>query len=480
MARSITEPTPQDFSAVELRGDASVRRRQVIARTGRGVLFFSLVLGLVALLTLFLNVFDKLGGYAVYAFKIDPLTITPSRPLEELSREELLALIEKHVPEDAKALIPEEYGAPLEELSNEDLVNILYNDTPSPETLTAKPLEALTREELIEVLQRNVTGTRFEQLQAERPLEQRTREELIELVEVEVLQRSVVWQWTLFESIFNRDAILAEIASRYPGSDYEFKWWLTPRFIASDQTTRPETTGLRPALLGSLLVVILSILFAVPIGVAAGIYLEEFAGKSRLGAIIQTNIYNLAGVPSIIYGMLGLAVFARALRDFTTGAAFGVPNPPPNGRTIITASLTMALLILPLIIVNTQEAIRAVPQALRDAALAVGATKWETVWHHVLPVAAPGILTGTILATARALGETAPLIVVGAAAYVTMDPQGIFSSYTVLPIQIYTWTKLPEQIFTRVASAAVVVLLVTVLAINLTAIILRNRLRKQI
>ncbi|MCS6774221.1 MAG: phosphate ABC transporter permease PstA, partial [Thermoflexales bacterium] len=258
------------------------------------------------------------------------------------------------------------------------------------------------------------------------------------------------------------------------------KWWLTPQFVISPQASRPETTGLRTALIGSILIVVLTLLIAVPVGVAAGTYLEEFAGKSRLGEIIQTNIYNLAGVPSIIYGMFGLAVFARALSDFTTGAAFGNPQPPPNGRTVITAAMTMALLVLPLIIVNTQEAIRAVPQALRDAALAVGATKWETVWHHVLPVAAPGILTGTILATARAIGETAPLIVVGAAAVVTRDPDSLFSSYTVLPIQIYTWTKLPEQTFTRVASAAVIVLLVVVLTINMTAIVLRNRLRKQI
>ncbi len=476
----LSSTKPETAEPGYLQGDSNVRRRQTVARVGRGVLFLSLVLGLVALITLFVDVFDKLGGYAVYSFRVDPLTITPSRPLEELSREELLALIEQHVPEEAKALIPEDYGAPLEELSDEDLVNILYNEVPSPETLTAKPLEALTKEELIDVLQRNLTDVRFQTLNAEQPFEQMSREALIELIETEVLQESVARQWTLFESIFNRDAIIAEIKREYPGSDYEFKWWLTWRFLTSEQTTRPETTGIRPALLGSLFVVTLSILIAVPLGVSAGIYLEEFAGKSRLGAIIQTNIYNLAGVPSIIYGMLGLAVFARALRDFTTGAAFGVPDPPPNGRTIITAAMTMALLILPLIIVNTQEAIRAVPQSLRDAALAVGATKWETVWHHVLPVAAPGILTGTILATARALGETAPLIVVGAAAFVTLDPSGIFSSYTVVPIQIYTWTALPEQIFTRVASAAVIVLLVTVLLINLSAIILRNRLRKQI
>lgn len=460
--------------------DENTRRRQRVATVGRGVLFTSLILGLLALIAIFVNVLDKVGGYAVYGFKIDPLTITPSRPLEELSREELLDLAINNVPPDRLEFIPEDYGAPLDQLSQEQLVNVLYNEAPFPEKLTAKPLEDLTRDELIDVLRRKLTANRFAQLDAELPLAQRSREELIEIIENEILLESVVKQWFLFESLFRRDEILAEIRRDYEGAEYEFKWWLTPQFITSQQASRPETTGLRTALLGSLYIVVLTLIIAVPIGVAAGTYLEEFAGKSRLGEIIQTNIYNLAGVPSIIYGMLGLAVFARALREITTGAVFGVPNPPPNGRTIITAAMTMALLILPLIIVNTQEAIRAVPQALRDAALAVGATKWETVWHHVLPVAAPGILTGTILATARALGETAPLIVVGAAAVVTQDPTGIFSSYTVLPIQIYTWTRLPEQTFTRVASAAVIVLLVVVLTVNMTAIILRNRLRKQI
>lgn len=463
-----------------LASDENTRSRQRVAGFGRGVLFTSLVIGLIALLTIFLNVLDKVGGYAVYGFKIDPLTITPSRPFEELSRDELLQLARDNVPPDRLEFIPEDYGAPLEELSKDDLINVLYNETPFPEKLTALPLEELTQEQLIEILQRKLTSIRFDQLNAERPFVERSNQELIELIESEVLLESVIKQWFLFESLLRGNEIIAEIKRDYGDAEYNFKWWLTPQFIVSPQASRPETTGLRTAMLGSIFIVLLTLLIAVPIGVAAGTYLEEFAGKSRLGEIIQTNIYNLAGVPSIIYGMLGLAVFARALSDFTTGAAFGNPEPPPNGRTIITAAMTMALLILPLIIVNTQEAIRAVPQALRDAALAVGATKWETVWHHVLPVAAPGILTGTILATARALGETAPLIVVGAAAVVTRDPSSIFSSYTVLPIQIYTWTKLPEQTFTRVASAAVIVLLVLVLTINLTAIILRNRLRKQI
>jgi phosphate transport system permease protein len=374
--------------------------------------------------------------------------------------------------------MPEEMGMPLEEMSKDDLINAIYNETPNPDTLTARPLETLADQELITVLDNKITDARFNQLNSEKPFESRSREELIELIESEVLLESVVKTWPLFTSLFNRAAIEEEIQRNYPGADYEFRWWLNPQFIMGDLTTRPETTGIRTAILGSILMVLTTLVIAVPVGVAAGIYLEEFAGKSRINQIIQTNIYNLSGVPSILYGMLGLAIFVRALGALTSGAALGIPDPPPNGRTIISASLTMALLILPLIIINTQEAIRAVPQSLRDGSLALGATKWQTVWNHVLPVSAPGILTGIILATSRAIGETAPLIVVGAAAYITSDPSGPFSSFTVMPMQIYSWASLPGETFRNVAAAAIIVLLVIVILFNLTAIILRNRLRK--
>jgi phosphate transport system permease protein len=341
-------------------------------------------------------------------------------------------------------------------------------------------LSTLADQELITVLDNNITDARFSQLNSEKPFETRSRAELIELIESEVLLESVVKTWPLFDSLFNRAAIDEQIKLEFPGQQSEFRWWLTPQFIAGDLTTRPETTGIRTALLGSFLMVLTTILIAVPIGIAAGIYLEEFAGKSRLNSIIQTNIYNLSGVPSILYGMLGLAIFVRALGSLTNGSLFGIPDPPPNGRTIISASLTMALLILPLIIINTQEAIKAVPQSLRDGSLALGATKWQTVWNHVLPVAAPGILTGIILGTARAIGETAPLIVVGAAAYITTDPSGPFSSFTALPMQIYSWATLPGETYRNIAAAAIIVLLVVVILFNLTAIILRNRLRKSL
>lgn len=427
-----------------------------------------------------LDVVNKIGGMAVYGFKIDPLTVVPSIPLEELSQDELLQLAKDNIPPEQLAEIPDEYGMALEEMSIDDLIGVIYNEVPNPDTLTARPLETLANQELIEVLDNNITDARFNQLNEEKPIESRSREELIELIETEVLIESVVKTWPLYPSLFNRAAIEEEIQANYPDAEYGFHWWLTPKFIVSDLTTRPETTGVRTAIIGSVLVILFTIIIAVPIGVAAGIYLEEFATKSRINSIIQTNIYNLAGVPSIIYGMLGVAIFVRALSDFTSGAAFGVPDPPPNGRTVISAALTMGLLILPLIIINTQEAIRAVPQSLRDGSLALGATKWQTVWHHVLPVAIPSILTGIILGVSRAVGETAPLIVVGAAAYITTDPSGLFSSFTVLPMQIYSWAILPIDTFRNVSAAAIVVLLVIVILFNLTAIIMRNRLRKSL
>lgn len=197
----------------------------------------------------------------------------------------------------------------------------------------------------------------------------------------------------------------------------------------------------------------------------------------RINAIIQTNINNLAGVPSIIYGMLGLAIFVRVMEPLTSGALFGLAADPTtaNGRTILSAGLTLALLILPLIIINAQEAIRSVPSSLRQASFGLGATKWQTIWNHVLPNALPGILTGAILAVSRAVGETAPLVVIGASTAIFVDPDGPFSKFTVLPIQIYQWTARPQGEFRNIAAATILVLLVLLLTLNATAVLLRNR-----
>ena len=229
-------------------------------------------------------------------------------------------------------------------------------------------------------------------------------------------------------------------------------------------------------MLGSLWVIFITLLFAFPLGVGAAIYLEEYAGDLWINRLIQTNINNLAGVPSIIYGILGLAIFVRALEPVTSGAFLGTMDPTTaNGRTILSAGLTLGLLILPLIIINAQEAIRAVPSSLRQASFGLGATKWQTIWHHVLPNSIPGILTGTILAISRALGETAPLVVVGASTFITFDPTSPFSKFTALPIQIYQWTSRPQAEFRNIAAAAIIVLLMILLSLNAVAVVLRNK-----
>jgi phosphate transport system permease protein len=279
------------------------------------------------------------------------------------------------------------------------------------------------------------------------------------------------------DSIFRASQVKAEAADKYPQAKLEFRSWLTPVFLTTPMSSRAEFAGVRTAILGSLWMVGIAILFALPIGTGAAIYLQEYASKNFLNRMIQTNINNLAGVPSIVYGMLGLAIFVRTFEPFTSGSMFGVTD--SNGRTILSAGLTMGTLVLPLIIINAQEAIKAVPDSLRQAAYGVGATRWQTVWHHVLPNALPGILTGSILAVSRAIGETAPLIVVGASTFISVDPSGPFSKFTVLPIQIYQWTTRAQTEFHSIAASAIIVLLILLLSLNAFAILLRNRVQRK-
>ena len=320
----------------------------------------------------------------------------------------------------------------------------------------------------------------------ERPLgctsEPRSQSEIYDLVVQEVVQPDVVKTYQLSDSLLQRRSIAQEVAQQYPNGKLEFRSWLTANFVTDPQSSTPEFAGVRTAILGSLWVIGITVLFSFPIGVGAAIYLEEYAADNRLNRLLQTNINNLAGVPSIIYGILGLAVFVRALEILTSGAAFGAveSTASANGRTILSAGLTLGLLILPLLIINAQEAIRAVPISMRQAGMALGATKWQTTWHHVLPSALPGILTGTILSISRALGETAPLVVVGASTFITVDPSSPFAKFTTLPIQIYQWTSRPQAEFRHIAAAAIVVLLVMLLSLNTTSIYLRNRYSRRV
>jgi len=306
---------------------------------------------------------------------------------------------------------------------------------------------------------------------------------VLQLIRADVVQPTVQATWNGLESIFNREAILAQAADRFPTAEVYFKSWLSWDFIISPQSSYPEIAGIRTAILGTLWVVGIAVAFSFPLGVGAAVYLEEYADRrNRLTQIIQTNINNLAGVPSIIYGLLGLVVFVRALEPLTSGAIFGLAEAGggDNGRTILSAGLTLGLLGLPVIIISAQEAIRAVPGSLRQASYGLGATRWQTVRSHVLPNALGGILTGVILSMSRIIGETAPLVVVGASTYITADPTGPFSKFTTLPSQIFQWTARPQDTFRDIAAATIVVLLLLLLLLNATAIYLRNRYGKRL
>jgi phosphate transport system permease protein len=309
----------------------------------------------------------------------------------------------------------------------------------------------------------------------------RDQENILFLIEENVTVPNVVAAWKLMDSLLGRSEIEQEVLLKYPAAEIQWSSWINWDFITNPQSSVPELAGVRTAILGSLWVVFITALVSFPIGVGAAIYLEEYAADNRLNRILQTNINNLAGVPSIIYGMLGLAVFVRALEGITSGAAFGVidAGTTANGRTILSAGLTLALLILPIIIISAQESLRAVPNSMRQGGMALGATKWQTIWAHVLPNALPGILTGTILSISRALGETAPLVVVGASTFITTDPSGPFSKFTTLPVQIYQWTSRPQPEFQNLAAAAIVMLLILLLTLNATAIYLRNRFARR-
>ncbi|MBA3469162.1 MAG: phosphate ABC transporter permease PstA [Herpetosiphonaceae bacterium] len=346
-----------------------------------------------------------------------------------------------------------------------------------PATLSDRPLEELSRDELVVILQDNISSNAFRTLERTTPMAQRSEGDVLGLVLERVVKQSVAGTWSLTDSLLNRSAIEAQVAAESPAATLKFRSWLSGGFLTTPMSSNALIAGVRTALFGSLWMIGITILFAFPIGTGAAIYLEEYARDNRFNRIIQTNINNLAGVPSIIYGMLGLAVFVRLLEPVTSGRVFGVEG--SNGRTILSASLTMMLLILPIIIINAQEAIRAVPLSLRQASYGLGATKWQTIRHHVLPGAMPGILTGTILAVSRAIGETAPLIVVGASTFIVSDPDGPFSKFTALPIQIYNWTSRAQGEFGNIAAAAIMVLLVMLLTLNSIAVLIRNRLSRR-
>jgi phosphate transport system permease protein len=418
---------------------ANVARRQRRGRLYQSLLFFSTLVGIVILVVLLYNVVNDAFGAVAAESAVDVNTLTDGRPLESLSQAELVTLLE--------------------------------------ENLRSRVLRNLNREQ---------------------PLAERSNEQLIEIVNAEIVKPELIAVYTLTDWLLRRDAITAELAVSNPRAELTFRSWLSSEFLTQPMSSDATGAGVRTALLGSLFLLLVTVSVAFPLGIGTAIYLEEYVNEkpfdertavgralnavfTRLGNVIAVNIYNLSGVPSIIYGMLGLAIFVRALEPLTSGALFGAGSGEGtlNGRTLFSAGLTMSLLVLPVVIIASQEALRAVPSSLRQASFGLGATRWQTVRRVVLPHALPGILTGTILAVSRAIGETAPLIVVGASTFILTDPSGVFSKFTVLPIQIYNWTSRPQPEFRAIAAAAIIVLLTMLLSFNALAIVLRNYLRSK-
>ena len=438
--------------------DEQAFARSLAARHFRGAVwerFFqaAVIIGIVALLALMFNTVNRIVGLVAVQENIHPSALSDI-PLEELSAEQLAALLVERIPSGGRVMVRDTLlgGADNYNANRTLTMGEFLPDVTLPDSVANKTLSDLQPEDtqalFVAALDKNV---------------------LLDEVYSQVVGRDVVGSWPLTVSLLNRSDIEAEVSANYPNATLQWNSWLDPQFLIDSMSNTPANTGIRTAFLGTIWVLLLTLLVSFPLGVGTALYLEEYSsGNNWMERFIETNIRNLAGVPSIIYGLLGLAIFVRALESLT------------QGRTVISAALTMALLILPVIIINAQEALRAVPPSIREASYGLGATKWQTIWNQVLPAATPGILTGTILGMSRAIGETAPLIIIGAATFIVKDPTSPVSKFTVIPIQIYNWAKQPGGQFQDIAAAGIVLLLIVLLLFNATAIILRQRFRRSL
>jgi ABC-type phosphate transport system permease subunit len=631
--------------------DEKTFKQRLALRNRRGIIsqilyYTSIAVALLTLIALFGNVINQAFGAIATTFEVDPDRLAgEGRTLATLNEAELTAILIEHSGNRLPVLIRDHLSQVDNELYTESTLrevipNGVYPEGYADSTINEiRALENVT-EIMAQVLQLNLS-----------------RADLENLILEEVAKLQIVAAWKLSDSLFNwtpnaseqqrLDAIPTEIAAleaqitelqsndaennaaisdlntqiaakqaemeniinsnistvhaaQFPDTELtRFHSWLDIGFLQAKMSSIAAQSGIRAAILGSVYMMVIVIVIALPIGVGAALYLEEYATDSFFNRFIETNVRNLAGVPSIIYGLLGLAIFVRILAPITSGIFIGYGAEVPTddrisqqieaavpvdillddegmftgiaendaltaqqvqnlisvfrkygtagvnnmrgeidtatahrevrnalginrtiettdtaavldlgetsitvaqynalvaelqriatftvvGRTLLSAALTLALLILPIIIINAQEALRAVPYMLREASYGLGATKWQTIWRTVLPAAVPGIMTGTILSISRAIGESAPLIVVGASTFLLTDPNSLFAKFTVLPIQVYQWTARPQGQFTAspqaqfqfTAAAAIIVLLLLVIALNTVAIILRNR-----
>lgn len=458
--------TPEPPSQKSLLPDEAEFYRKLMARHRRGKIgqvFYqvSILVAFVTLVTLFATIINEAFGTIAVQYKIDPATLAPEgQDLDDLDNTELATLLLDHVPRKLRVIIRDTLSQVSPEVFTKAPLHLMLPGGEYPPELANLTVNDLTEQEQVMLLAENLPGSA-----------------LRALVLQHVAELQVIGSWSLLDTALHYGDIKAERDDKFPEAHLKFYSWLNRDFLTRPMSSTPANAGIRTALLGSFFMVVIVVMVALPMGVGAAIYLEEYAADTWINRLIETNIRNLAGVPSIIYGMLGLAVFVRALGHLTSGAMFGVTD--SNGRTIFSAALTLALLVLPIIIINAQEALRSVPSSIREASYGLGATQWQTIWRQILPARLPGILTGTILAVSRALGETAPLIVVGASTYIVSDPSGPFSKFTALPIQIFQWTSRPQDQFRDSAAAAIIVLLLLLVALNGTAIVLRNRYSKR-
>ncbi|MCU0480677.1 MAG: phosphate ABC transporter permease PstA [Anaerolineae bacterium] len=395
------------------------------------------------------------GNSDLWSLILEPNT----RIIDDLSEAELGRLIETNASREILTLVYENLS-PLSDVRemNGIPLSISIEGSIIPAGWEERPINDLTPAERVQLLIENLS-----------------QEQLLALVYDRVVREVILQSWNLNESVLNRGSLETRVEDSLPfGTELRWRSWLSADFITGGLTKTPATAGIYPALMGTLWLMFLTILIAFPLGVGAAIYLEEYASDNFINRIIEVNIRNLAGVPSIIYGMLGLALFVRALSPITSGAIFGTPS-NVAGRTILSGALTLSLLILPVIISASQEAIRAVPSSLREGSFGLGATKWQTVSRTILPTAMPGILTGAIIGLARAIGETAPIVVIGTATFTTSVPSGPFSSIVAMPTQIFSWIRESEPQFRNLASGGIILFLAVLLTMNATAIILRQR-----
>ncbi len=486
-------------SKVSYMPDDAAYRKHLAARQSAGYrwqLFFlgATLIGMVVLVVLLLSILNQTFGLIAVREKISLVSLTNGRELNTLSSAELSDILKSNLSKGKLqgAFLQLVAGANVDrkKLGSATIAEVIPGKVIA-DGLGSKKFSALTVDDLAKLISDN-----------------NSQADLATYVNEEIVGREVLESWSFIDSITNRAAIeqlvkdraegkgfsdglsakqLDEQKQAYASARLEMHSWLSGEFIGQQNSTIASDAGIRSGLIGTLWVIGLTMLIATPLGVGAAIYLEEYAKDGvfarntwlkRLNEIIQTNIRNLAGVPSIIYGLLGLALFARVLFPLTSGEIFGVKD--GRGNTILSASLTLALLILPVIIINAQEAIRAVPRAIREGSYGMGATKWQTVWRQVLPAAIPGIMTGIILSLSRAVGETAPLVVVGAAVFLSKDPNGPFQPFTTLPIQIFNWTEQPSDQFRAAAAAGIIVLLAMLLVLNASAIIIRQRFSRRL